>query len=122
MSRPRVYLAEDGYGAVAVGVGRRAFDVETTIEAGNEGAPDESQLDYAVSESRVLVTFNRGDFARIHGERVAAARSHPGIVVSRQAGVGAVVKALARFLASHDARELIDRLVWLRVPGPQDGS
>lgn len=115
MVRPRLYLDEDVHGAVAAGLRRRGFDVLTTIDARRLGTTDEEQLRFAVSEGRVLVTFNRGDFARLHAECMRSGRSHAGIVVSRQATAGAVIRALARLLGSRDASELANTLFWLAV-------
>lgn len=115
MVRPRVYLDEDVHGAVAAGLRRRGFDVVATIEVGRSGTSDAQQLEFAVSEGRVLVTFNRGDFARLHAEYLRQGRAHAGIVVSRQAEAGAVVRALAKLLGSKDASELESALFWLAI-------
>ena len=49
--------------------------------------PDEEQLDHA-AEGRVLLTFNVGDFARLHHARLASGGAHAGIVVSAQRPIG----------------------------------
>ena len=113
MTRARLYLDEDVYGGVAQGLRRRGFDVLTTAEADHGAASDEEQLRFAVAEGRTLMTFNRGDFARLHAEYLAAGRQHPGIVVSEQAGIGPVVRALARLLSTTDVAQLANRLSWL---------
>ena len=46
------------------------LDVLTTQEAGKRQQTDEAQLEYAVQAGRVFFTHNRGDFARLHGQRV----------------------------------------------------
>lgn len=55
-------------------------DVVTTNEVGfsNRGLPDSDVLEYAISVQRVVVTFNRRDFVRLH---FAKAGKHSGIVV-----------------------------------------
>lgn len=110
-----MYCDEDVHAAVAAGLRRRGFDVVTTVEAGRSGTSDERQLELAASEGRVLVTFNRGDFARLHAGYLRQGRPHAGIVVSRQAEAGAVVRALAKLLGSKDASELDDTLFWLAI-------
>ena len=113
MSRPKIYLDEDVYAAVALGLRRRGFDVLTTFEAGRRSSSDGDQLRFASAEGRVLVTFNRGDFARLHAKCVASGDRHSGIIVSRQASIGSVVKALAKLLGAADAAGLANRFLWL---------
>ncbi|MCB9537686.1 MAG: DUF5615 family PIN-like protein [Myxococcales bacterium] len=120
MSLPRLYLDEDVSTAVAVAMERRGFDVLTTLAAGRRGTLDEEQLDFAASEARTLITFNRGDFARLHQLILGEGGHHAGIVVSRQAPVGPFVKALLRLFATHDAAALRDRLFWLRLAKSPD--
>ncbi len=122
MERARLYLDEDVYHAVAVGLRRRGFDVLTTSEAGRCGSSDEDQLGFAASQRRVLFTFNRGDFARLHAESLTAGRHHRGIIVSLQAEIGPVIRALARLLSESDAAGLMDRLVWLPLRDPGTGA
>lgn len=54
-------------------------DVLTTHESGSSGLaiPDEEVLSFAISQQRVLVTFNRQDFIRLHKQN----SNHSGIVV-----------------------------------------
>ena len=115
MNPPKVYLDEDVYYAVALGLRRRGYDVLTTAEAERRGSDDEDQLRFAATQGRVLVTFNRGHFARLHGDFLASRTQHSGIIVSTQAGIGPVVRALARVLAGADATRFANRLIWLAV-------
>ena len=54
-------------------------DVETSHDAGNSGRAmsDESVLDYAIRQQRVVVTLNRRHFVALHTNRT----EHCGIVV-----------------------------------------
>ncbi|MCL1469541.1 DUF5615 family PIN-like protein [Argonema antarcticum] len=62
----------------------RAFghDVLTAQEAGNANLriPDEDVLAFAVSNERVVLTRNRGDFIQLHRLQVG----HAGIIVCKQ--------------------------------------
>jgi hypothetical protein len=71
------------------------------------------ETSFASAEGRVLVTFNRGDFARLHGKYLASGDRHSGIIVSRQASIGSVVKALSKLLGAVDAASLANRFLWL---------
>jgi predicted nuclease of predicted toxin-antitoxin system len=54
-------------------------DVLTSFEAGNAnlGIPDDEVLDFARSDNRIVLTFNRKDFIRLHYQNPI----HPGIIV-----------------------------------------
>jgi predicted nuclease of predicted toxin-antitoxin system len=56
------------------------YDVQTTAEANNIGKDDKTQLIYAVSQNRAIVTHNRKDFIRIHKKTP----NHTGIIVCTQ--------------------------------------
>ena len=59
---------------------RLGHDVLTSLEAGNANAavPDEDVLAFATVENRILLSYNRRHFMRLHERRVT---SHAGIVV-----------------------------------------
>jgi predicted nuclease of predicted toxin-antitoxin system len=80
----------------------RGFDVEAVVERTDLRAlPDDAVLEAAHDESRVLVTRNVADFARLHPQWLAEGREHPGMIMvtsqafpQDRAFVGAVVAAL----------------------------
>ncbi len=74
----RFHLDESVNNAVAVGLQRRGFDASVSSEVGLLGASDSDQLDFALRESRVLVTHD-DDFLRLH----ACGVPHAGIAYSR---------------------------------------
>ena len=113
MARVRLYLDEHISNSIAVGLRYRGVDVLTTPEAGKSGLDDEGQLRFAAADGRAVVTFNRGDFAQLHGEFLRRGEHHAGIIVSPQAGIGPMVKALTRIVAERQAADLHDQLVWL---------
>lgn len=86
----------------------RGADVQTALEAGLVGRPDEEQLSHAAEAGRVLYTFNVGDFMHLHGEYVTAARTHAGIVFGDQQrfSVGEQMRRLLRILALRSAEEM----------------
>ena len=63
----RFHLDENVSGAVALGLQRRGVDVITSTDAGLIGAEDGDQLQFSLSQSRVLVTHD-DDFTRIHAQ------------------------------------------------------
>ena len=122
MQHPRIYLDEDVYHAVAIALRRRGFDVLTTFEARRQGTSDEMQLRFAAAEGRAIFTFNRGDFARLHGAFLARGEQHYGILVARQLGIGPIVRMLARLLSQSAAEDMQNRLIWLAEASPRSRS
>ena len=54
----------------------------STPETGRLGESDESQLQWASEEGRILITFNVAHFADLHSQCMKQGRHHAGIVVS----------------------------------------
>lgn len=86
----------------------RGVDVQTALDAGLVGRPDEEHLAHAAAEGRVLYTFNVGDFMHLHGEYMAAGSSHAGIVFGDQQrfSVGEQMRRLLRIAALRPAEEM----------------
>ena len=95
----RFYLDEDvPPSAAEIGRGL-GLDVVSVTEEGHRGWPDEKQLAWAASQSRILVTYNRDDYLELTRSTLAAGKPHAGvlIVVSTIPRQGAVIAhALAR--------------------------
>ena len=69
MSQVRLYLDEDASDSGLVKALRmRGIDIETADEAGLRQRADAIHLTHAAAQGRVLYTFNRGDFQRLHAE------------------------------------------------------
>jgi hypothetical protein len=54
------------------------------FEAGKSGEPDDTQLAYATDLDRVLLTYDRQDFRRLHQQWRRAGRVHAGIITIPQ--------------------------------------
>jgi hypothetical protein len=113
MSRIRVFTDEDVYGEIAPRLRAKGFDVISAPEVNRLGECDEAQLLWAVSERRVLLSFNVGDFARLHSETLRAGGSHAGIIVSRRMPIGPVVTKLMHLSRMLTAEDMVDRLEYL---------
>jgi len=79
----KVYLDEDVHKRVADGLRLRGFDVVSSHEIGRKGMTDQQQLDYAISQERLLVTFNVSDYVKLGREYAASGKRHYGIALSR---------------------------------------
>lgn len=77
MTAIRFFTDEDVYGAVATALRRARIDALSTPEVRRRGQSDESQLEWASAEGRVIVTFNLPilqNFMRLGYGKVAAMR------------------------------------------------
>lgn len=113
MSPPRFYTDEDVYSAVAPTLRHAGLDAVSTPEADRLGESDESQLDWAAAEGRVLVSFNIADFARLHASWLTQGRHHAGVVVSSQRPVGDTIRRLLHLAGATDDQSLRDRIEFL---------
>ena len=92
-------------------------DVLTTMDSGNAGQaiPDEEVLAYARDQARILVTFNRKHFVRLHH----ANNNHAGIIVCT-VDVDFVALAERIHIVLQETDDMIGTLV--RVNRPSDPS
>jgi hypothetical protein len=94
----RLFLDEDVHAALAVALRKRGHDAVHALEEKRLGLSDESQLNFATEENRCLVTFNVGDFVRLHNRWIDEGREHAGIIVSKQLPVGESLRWLLALL------------------------
>jgi predicted nuclease of predicted toxin-antitoxin system len=75
----RLYANENFRRRVVEALRELGHDVLTSLEAGNAnlGIPDDEVLDFARENNRIVLTFNRKDFIRLHFQNPI----HPGIIV-----------------------------------------
>lgn len=113
--RIRIYFDEDSARhSLARELRVRGADVVTAVEIGTGGQMDEQQLEWATNNSRVLYSFNRGDFFGLHTVWLRSGRSHAGIVLSRQdLSVGEQMRRLLRLINRLSAEEMRNRVEFL---------
>lgn len=99
----RFHLDENVNLAVARGLQLRGVDVSTTQESGLLTGDDESQLQFAIQEGRVLFTHD-ADFLSM----IDSVSSHPGIVYSRKdsQSIGEIVRYLVLMTQCVTANEM----------------
>lgn len=116
----RLYLDEDAQRKSLVNALRaRQVDVLTALIADRIGATDADQLAYATEQGRVILTFNRGDFVKLHTDYLASGRQHAGIIVSDQLPVGVLLRRLLSLMDARTAEGMQNRLVFLSNWRPQ---
>lgn len=111
----RLYFDEDSARhSLARELRFRGADVVTAIETGMAHKTDEDQLEWAAANSRVVYSFNRGDFYGLHTVWLKAGRSHSGIILSRQGlSVGEQMRRLLRLVNRLTAEEMQNRVEFL---------
>ncbi len=81
----KLYLDDDSVEGVLIKLLRQAgHDVQIPADAGMSGSHDAIHLTRAVSEKRVLVSRNHGDFEELHDLVVTSGGHHPGILIVRR--------------------------------------
>ena len=85
MSKIRLYLDEDTMsGALLEALLARGVDVVTVADVKRRGFPDKEQLEWALSQGRVICSANIGDFMQLHTEFVSNGKDHAGIILIQQ--------------------------------------
>lgn len=109
----RYHLDENLHHAIATGLRRRGIDITTTSDAGLVGTTDESQLNYAIQNHRILVTSDT-DFLRIHSQ----SEFHFGIVYIRSelsSKTGLIIRFLEQLWNDKEPSELVQQLLFVNA-------
>lgn len=96
----------------------------TAHEAGMIEKSDEEHLAFATGQGRVLFTFNRADFYRLHTRLMVEGRSHAGIILAPQQrySVGEQMRRLLRFIAARSAESMRNQVEFLSSSDPPLGQ
>lgn len=116
MSTPSLYFDEDSSEKeVTDALKEVGLDVRSAVEVGNTAIEDEEQLEYAVSEERVLFSFNKEDFARIHKEWANRGKKHWGILLGQQQcnTTKKLIRSLRKFCQRNDKSSLKNAIRFL---------
>lgn len=106
----RFHLDEHVDPAIADGLRRRGMDVTTTLDAGLVSISDEIQLDFAMQQGRLIVTFD-DDFLNL----ASRVNGHAGIAYRYQANanIGRVIRELELIWELLEANEMLGRVEFL---------
>lgn len=111
--RIKVYVDEDIPLSFSQALVNRGVDVVTTQQASNCGHSDAAQLDFATKEERAIITHNKKDFVQLHGEYMAAEKSHAGIIVTDQLPVGILLRRFMKLWFALSSEGMKNRLEFL---------
>jgi len=109
----RLLLDEDVHLPLASTLRKRGHDAVHVGETARFGQSDDDQLEFAANEARCLVTFNVGDFVRLHNRWLSAGQEHAGIIVSKQLPIGESLRRLLILLQNEDAETMRGQLRFL---------
>ncbi|HEX5734467.1 MAG TPA: DUF5615 family PIN-like protein [Blastocatellia bacterium] len=114
--RIRLYFDEDAMDGDLVHTLRiRGIDVTSALEQGLIRRSDTDHLEFAISQGRVLYSFNIGDFQQLHSEYVTRGKHHSGIVLCQQQrySLGEQMRRLLNIAGRVSAEEMRDSLIFL---------
>ena len=115
-----MYLDEDTeHRSLVAALRARGVDVLSASEADMLGRTDEEHLAYAAAQGRVICTFNRGHFYRLHTRYLTEGKSHAGVIRAPQQrySVGEYLRRLLRLIATRSAEEMRDQVEFLSAWG-----
>lgn len=117
----RLLLDEMYPPALAAALTAAGMNAVTILELGLAGTPDPDVFAYAVTDDRVLLTENVGDFVAIAAQHSTTGAHHPGLVIAlsnrfsrRRAGYGRLIAAIE----AHREDVLTDRITYLEAIAP----
>jgi hypothetical protein len=116
VSQIRLYIDEDSVERSSVAAFRASgLDRATVLEVNRQSFSDQEQLIWAAEQGRVIYSYNQRDFCHLHGEFLAAGKSHAGIILSQQQrySVGQQLKALQQLILANTADTMINQLIFL---------
>jgi uncharacterized protein with PIN domain len=105
----RLYIDEDSMdNALVRALRSRGLDVTTAHAEGMIEQSDMEHLVYATNQGRVLYSFNRGDFYRLHTEFLRQGKSHGGVILAQQQqySVGEQMRRILKLNAAKSAEEM----------------
>ena len=114
MGKVKLYLDENMDPDLAVVLRSRGYDVISAHEVGMRGKTDEEQLNYAISEGRVLLTFNAKHFAPLAKKYFESNREHFGIIASKAQNLSKMIRLTLNLLNREKAESLKNIYTWLQ--------
>ena len=116
MSQIRLYIDEDALQDSLVRALRvSGVDVLTVLEANKISDSDEEQLIWASQQTRVVYSFNMGDFHQLHSMFLIKGNNHSGIILAPQQrySIREQLRGLLKLMQKKSAEDMMNQLVFL---------
>lgn len=116
----RLYIDEDsGDRSLVQALRARGVDVITAQEVGMIERTDDEHLQFALSQNRILYSFNRGDFFRLHSQYLTGGKDHAGMLLARQQhySVGEQMRRVLKVMAIKSAADMRNNVEFLSAWG-----
>ena len=113
MAKAKLLLDENVHEGLAEALRKQGFDAITVAEVRRRGFSDSEQLDFAISQSRAVLSFNLVDYEELAVQCFRKGREHFGIIVSPERDFRDLLKRLLKLLQEREAQDLKNQLVYL---------
>lgn len=113
MAKIALLLDEDVRTLLAEILPERGYDVIHVLEVERLGQDDPSQLLYAISQRRALLTHNIRDYRILARTYQIEQKEHYGIIVSNQLPLRELLRRLLRCLNQYDSEDAKNQIIWL---------
>jgi len=113
MSRLKLYLNENLSWRIAKALREYGYDVVSSEEVAMNETDDATQMAFAVSEQRAIVTNNVRDFVELGKHYAATQQPHYGILLTTKASLRVLISRLRHVLDRMNAEEMINRTRWI---------
>jgi hypothetical protein len=116
MTQICLYLDEDaGSRSLAREFRARGINVATAASEGMLGESDETQVEFAKAQGRIIYTFNVGDFYKIHADYIEQGKTHAGMILVHQKrfSLGEQIRRTLTLLAKLSAEDMQTRVEFL---------
>ncbi|WP_103669510.1 DUF5615 family PIN-like protein [Pseudanabaena sp. BC1403] len=116
MSQIHLYFDEDALQSALVSALKNSkVDVVTVADAARFSFSDEEQLIWAKEQSRVVYSFNMGDFQNLHHVFIAKGIEHSGIILAPQQrySIGEQLRGLLKLISQKSAEDMVNQLIFL---------
>ncbi len=113
MSRLKLYLNENLSWRLAKALREYGYDAVSSEEVAMNETDDATQLAFAVSEKRAIVTNNVHDFIELDEQYATEHKQHYGIFFTTKCSFAILFKRLRNVLEGVNAEEMVNQTRWL---------
>ena len=109
----KLFLDEDVHSELSVILRKMGFDIVSTVEINRRGKTDFEQIKFAISEKRVILTFNVKDFVLLYNKLYSEKVNHFGIIVSSQINLKETLRRWLKLLNHKSSKEMKNAIEFL---------